>query len=1198
MQDEPHEIEPDDGSLEVPVEEVNSVLTDEEFEAGGPIDDARPPGDRRPLKFDKLRLDGFKSFPDRVEISIEPGMTGVVGPNGCGKSNLLEALRWVFGETSAKNMRGGAMDDVIFGGTERRPPRNVAEVSLVVDNRLRAAPVSMNDSDTLEIVRRIERGQGTSYRVNGKAARLRDMQILFQDLGSGARSSGIVSQGRVTTLINAKPSARRTVLEEAAGVSGLSARRHETELKLKQTEQNLARAEDALLQSSDLLSSLRRQAKQAQRRREIDGKVREALAGVLLIRHSLADRAEAKARAAHAANEERVAAAMIAVGERTRERDARIAALGALRDARAASETALAKAIARLESVANEAERSRRALDEAERRLVELAADRQRENESVTQGEAAIRKLAEERMVIAERRADEGVALEEASDAVENARRLVEEADALSNRLSAEMATREANHASALTKRDEARKKVDAVERRLEDSERRLAAAKAAAPRDDAMETAVAALVEAEARVEFINARMAEAEEALAKARTDDETARAATATLLAAASRARAEADGLAAADAGVDSRNPVSSRLAVEPGYEAAVASALGESLSAGTDTSERAAWTGKAPAVPPSLGRRLSAVVGGADEVRSALDAVILADGGLADYRTNGVPFGFIAVTADGEFVRWDGFAGRPRSGAVEAALKRANRLKALRAEIATIEASLAEARAGETSAATSLVSAREGDSRSRVEARLAMDAVGAARAALSTLEKSGEEARRRLAVAEAEVAGVRGERTHFMAALSEASNDLASIPPDDEAKSAHAAARRRLGEVREAESRSRVALERMIAEANQRRQRFDAVLREEADWTLRVNKSKARLAELREREDEAIRAREEAKSAPATSPEAIAIAREETDAAGAAAQAAGAALTEAEARREAEETALRVAEAALSTIREERARLMGAIEISQRERQAALQAIGERMPGPDGEPLKPGDLAAISGLDPAQVQDLSSAETKLSRLERERENLGEVNFLAESELAEQEKRYGDIQKSREELRLTVVKLRQAIGEIEREARSKLEDAFRRIDQNFGELFERLFSGGEAHLRLVDSEDILEAGLEIYCSPPGKRMQVLSLLSGGEQALTAMALIFAAFLSNPAPVCVLDEVDAPLDDANTDRLCRLVEAMTKNDATRFLVITHNPLTMAKMNRLFGVTMGERGVSSVTKVDLDKAIAIIEQS
>lgn len=1149
--------------------------------------------ERRSIKFNRLLLNGFKSFPERAEILIEPGLTGVVGPNGCGKSNLLEGLRWAMGETSPRRMRGENMDDVIFGGTVSRPARNVAEVVIELDNSSRTAPVGLNESDSLEVSRKIERGQGTSYRVNGQGVRQRDVQTLFQDNAAGALSPAIVSQGRVSALINAKPGDRRAVLEEAAGVSGLQARRQESASKIKSTEANIQRADDLLAQSGDILGSLRRQARQVQRRREIDALVKAAEAMVLGLRYHGARLAEEKARAAHAANEAKVEAAMLAVAEAERERERVAALLMPTREERAKAEADLVRAQARLEGAANEAERIRKDFDEARRRIVEAAADRQRADQEIEEATRQVQVAQAERVELARERAGEGEALEAASEAVEAAREALADADRKQAEAAAVLATSQAGREAAAKARLEAAGRVEAIEARLAQASARLDSARSKVDGIAGLDDAEARVAGAEEGLVAANEGLELAETAAAEARESETRAAAEASALHKDLSRLSGERDGLRAVRLDVASKDPILGHLKVAAGYEMAVAAAFGDAATAGRDPSETSWW--EVPAEIPAFWEHstLGEFVSGVPEAAAFLASVaVCEEADLEGLGRQGLPPGCMAVTRSGSFLRWDGYRGKAGSGKVQAALERANRLAALDSEI---EALVGQAGAADAAAARSrseVERTRSAELAARAAAKAAFDEAGKAREALGALRRAMEEVTRGLAVAEAEVGGVRAERQEALAVLGRASQALAEIPDDAAARQELARAKAGVDAAREAESQARVLQGRLNAESNARRQRHDVCLREEANWSKRLNEASALREGLSQRAEEAQAVLERAEQAMSQAPSgALEAAREAVDAATRAVEAARAKESEADRAKEAVDAASRNRDVALGMLREERARLLGDIQVAQNNREGAVNDIQSAFNcGPD-------EIDALANHPEDQPRpDLTSAAAKLTRLERERESLGAVNFLAEQELKEQEERFGTIERSRVELKETIKKLQEAKDQIEEEARLKLTHAFRVIDGHFSELFRELFSGGEAHLRLAGSEDILEAGLEIYASPPGKRMQILSLLSGGEQALTAMALIFAAFLSNPAPICVLDEVDAPLDDANADRLCRLMEAMARKDATRFLVITHNPLTMARMNRLYGVTMAERGVSSVSKVDLDKAIAIIE--
>jgi len=1146
---------------------------------------------RRPLKFEGLRIDGFKSFADRVDLPIETGITGVVGPNGCGKSNLLEALRWALGERSARNMRGDGMDDVIFAGSERRSARSVAEVVLSLDNAGRTATPEFNETDRLEVSRRIDRGQGTSYRVNGKPARQKDVQILFADNAAGATSPAIVSQGRVNKLIQDKPSDRRIVLEEAAGGSGLSSRRHEADLRLNQTEANLARADDALVQSNELVASLRRQARQVQRRREIDGLVREAAAHLMHLRVMDAERAESLARANHKEADQRVEGAILAVRASERNRDEALSRVSPARDARALAETAFARSAARLEGIENEAARLVQELQDARRRVMEIAVDRKRVDDQMAEASRTVEALTSEREDLAAESAEAPEAIEQASNATEAAQDFARLVEIEVSDLAAEAATRQATRAAAIRQRDEATRRLEAVERRLSEAELKLQAARGDLS-EDAEDAAIAEAVEtAEVAAREAEAALVDCEAALALAKDHEAEAEARLRSLNGEATTVAAEIKGLEAVGSNSPSMDPVSGRLIVPAGMELALASALGDGLDAGTNPSEQTWWEDVAGDRPGGLADQ----VGGVAELRTALTHVELCDSDADVFgRAHMLSPGQILVSQSGAFARWDGLRGRGRASAGSESLKRANRLRELRAQADVLASELDVAHVEKNAAHERLERSRALADHARRKSRQLFDELVRLREPLAARAKLAEQRKSRVVIVESEVARARQERADASEQLLAANQAVAEIPADDEASRRLEEARRKLDAARREEQATRAQFEKLRAAHAFREQRFRTIISQEADWRRRLGEATENRAQLTARAEEAERILEEAAQRPESPDEVVEIARAEVAARREELDQAIAKQDEAERLREQADHELRGSEGQLAQLREARARDLAAIEQAVATCRVIADQVKERFEV---------EVAALETIAPRPDWPMdmpaakAAAEQAFARRERERDSLGAVNFLAEQELADQEKRLGEMERARAELRDTIGKLREQITEIENEARVRLQAAFQLIDRHFGELFVRLFGGGEAQLKLVGSEDILTAGLEILASPPGKRLQVLSLLSGGEQALTAMALVFAAFLSNPAPICVLDEVDAPLDDANTDRLCRLIEQMAQNDATRFLVVTHRPLTMARMNRLYGVTMAERGVSSVTRVDLDRAVEFAKE-
>ncbi|MCA1941964.1 MAG: AAA family ATPase, partial [Caenispirillum bisanense] len=423
------------------------------------------------IRFSRLRLSGFKSFVDPTDLLIEPGMTGVVGPNGCGKSNLVEALRWVMGETSAKQMRGGEMDDVIFGGTATRPARNIAEVTVVLDNRDRSAPALFNTVDDLEITRRIERGKGSVYRVNGKETRAKDVMLLFADAATGARSTAMVSQGRVGALINAKPSQRRSLLEEAAGIGGLHTRRHEAELRLKGAEANLQRLEDVLQALGAQLGNLRKQARQAARYRALSEQIRQVEALVLHLRWTKAITALEKAKEQFRLAEGRVAELTGLAASASRAHLEADEAMPALRQAEAEAAARLQRLVLAREQLDAEERRIASARQDAEVRLRQIADDIDRERLRAQDADEAVARLEEERDALIEASSDEELEQEEARERLQRVNDDVTEREAELTRLTERAAAEDAQRKALLRRAEEADLRAERAERRLRETE-------------------------------------------------------------------------------------------------------------------------------------------------------------------------------------------------------------------------------------------------------------------------------------------------------------------------------------------------------------------------------------------------------------------------------------------------------------------------------------------------------------------------------------------------------------------------------------------------------------------------------------------------------------------------------------------------------------------------------------------------------
>ncbi|TGS87402.1 chromosome segregation protein SMC [Mesorhizobium sp. M3A.F.Ca.ET.174.01.1.1] len=1152
------------------------------------------------MKFSRLRLLGFKSFVEPGEFVIERGLTGIVGPNGCGKSNLVEALRWVMGESSYKNMRASGMDDVIFSGSGARPARNTAEVTLFLDNTDRTAPAAFNDADELQVSRRIEREAGSLYRINGKEARAKDVQLLFADQSTGARSPSMVGQGRIGELIQAKPQARRALLEEAAGISGLHTRRHEAELRLKAAEQNLERLDDVVGELEGQIDSLKRQARQASRFKNLSADIRKAEAILLHLRWTLAKAQEGEARSA-------LATATTLVGDRAaaqmaaaREQGIAAHRLPDLRDAEAAAAAAFQRLSIAKTQIEEEAGRIRSRQAELERRLQQLDADIAREERMVRDNADILERLRAEEAELnsenagaAEREATTRAAFEQASATLaQSEARLAaltaERAEAAASRHQIERTLRE-----TAERRDRFARQLAEVDRELSDIVARISGLPDPAEKRLLVEDALARLDESEARAIAAEQAVAEARAAETAARPPLQDARAELARIE---TEARTLAKILNAASG--DLFPSVLEQISVERGYETALGAALGEDLDVPLDRSAPAHWGESAvqpgDAALPEGVKSLASVVRAPAQLARRLAHIGIVE--VADGRRLQALLapGQRLVSRDGALWRWDGLtasADAPTAAAQRLAQK--NRLAELDAEAVQATRVLREAEEALARAEQAMRQASEAERNARQAGRDAQHGLDAARNALAEAEKAGGElASRRAALDEAR-ARIVDSHEETQAAFLEAETLLQDAPDLGDLQLQLEQASANVSRDRATLADGRAVHEGLRREAEARMRRLDAIGTERKNWLERAENASTQITALGERKAEAEAERERLADAPDEIDAKRRALLSQLSEAETLRQAAGDRLQEAENKQAELDKAATAAIQSLAEARETRVRAEERLTAAD-ERRAEVEArIQEALNTPPHLVIKHTGLEAD---DP--MPDMAEVERQLDRLKIERERLGAVNLRAEEEQKELSGRLETIVSEREDIIEAIRKLRQAIQSLNREGRERLLSAFEVVNGHFQRLFSHLFGGGTAELQLIESEDPLEAGLEILARPPGKKPQTMTLLSGGEQALTAMSLIFAVFLTNPAPICVLDEVDAPLDDHNVERFCNLMDEMAKTTETRFVIITHNPITMARMDRLFGVTMAEQGVSQLVSVDLQAAEAMREAS
>jgi chromosome segregation protein len=1144
------------------------------------------------MKFSRLRLHGFKSFCDHTELLMEPGLTGIVGPNGCGKSNLVEAMRWVMGESSYKAMRAAGMDEVIFSGAASRPGRNSAEVTLVLDNSDRTAPALLNGADTLEVTRRIEREAGSVYRVNGREVRARDVQLLFADASTGAHSPALVRQGQIGELIAAKPTARRALLEEAAGISGLHSRRHEAELRLRAADQNLERVDDVIAQVETQLETLKRQARLAVRYRSISGDIRRTEATLYHIRWVGLRVAEKEAEAEQSRLIRDLADATHAERLATSALERLDADIDPLRNAEAAAGATLQRLTILLEQLEEEVQRGTRRRAEFENRMAQLAADARRETALVAEAETTLAaQRAEFESLGAEANADIDV-IAAARDAFETARQKTDaaqhDARLAADALAQVRARRSQAQRSAIDAETRLKRLRDQVAQLAEDIlalERQVAA-------DDAVDAHRTALEARQAEAASAEQAAIAAEEASAIAQEALDGARPRLQDIEAALTRLEAEAATIAKLlNVGGTLWPAIVDALKVEPGYETALGAALGDDLDASEDAGAPVHWSmaldGSDDPPLPQGAEPLSRYVSGSPLLKRRLDQIGLIDAVDSLGLVRALRPGQRLVTLDGDLWRWDGLvAAADAPSAAAQRLAQRNRLAELDDDITRLRAER-NARKREVEALiAALDAARQAEKARREDWRTAQHAIGAARSALDSAQRAiGDLATRRSALEEARIR-LGSSLEEAEAVHADALRALAQETDERMVVAAAQSAEEALGTARETAERARATLQERETTARLRTARIEQLAADMAATDRRLTGARAQIDTLATRED-AVR---DELAALKDNPDGVSARRQTLEGEIETARIAHRAATDslAVAQRSHRDAAIAArgaaenlanARIALGRVEE---RLKGAIG----QRQQIETQITEALGIPASRTLE------ASGIRPeAALPDEGQTAQRLDRLKAERERLGGVNLSAEKEAEETQARLDLMVKDRDDLIEAIAKLRQGIQTLNREGRARLTDAFERVNTHFRALFTTLFGGGTAELTFVESDDPLEAGLEIIARPPGKKPQTMTLLSGGEQALTALSLIFAVFLTNPAPICVLDEVDAPLDDANVERFCNLLDDMRRRTDTRFLVVTHNPITMSRVDRLFGVTQAERGVSQLVSVDLTTA-------
>ena len=856
------------------------------------------------MEFKKIQLNGFKSFAEKTNFLIENGLTGIVGPNGCGKSNIVESLRWVMGETSAKSMRGSGMEDVIFNGTSNKASKNIAEVSITLDNDSHEGPMQYKELDQIEIRRKIEKDKGSKFYINDKEVRARDAQIFFADLSTGAHSPSIISQGRIGALVTAKPTDRRAILEEAANISGLHVRRHEAELRLNAAETNLKRADELRRQQEKQLANLQKQAEEATKYKLISEEIKKIEAGLYYLKLLEID------------NEIRV------------------------------------------ENVIN---------NEAQGEVSNF-------NQQIAQFEGSIKTETDKVSPLREKN-------------IENLSKI--------QRLNLELQNLDEENVRTQDEIENIKKSLKIIE---EDIDREKGIVIDANSNEKRLKEEKAELIEIDSKY-FETEKLSNEDLENAKNQLKEEQKK--------------------------------------------------VDEIINVFADGN-------------------INIGVGPIRNVKSTITR--------AKELINNNEVSQALVLLDRCQIEIDDFLNNLEDEESKKKLSNIN----------------------EKNENIKLLQEKYADSFSKNQ----------------SIKKESVKRNERIKAIETEVESWKNLYSNsqkMVTELTERKNKLLSnLNERDQQPKAQAERKGQITEGLRIASAEKIENEKIIEETDKK-----------------INSLRLELNEVQEK---SIQIRERKASSGAT------------------------------------------------------------IEGLKKRKDDLLDRVRSELNLDEDKILENSNLNGVEELPNSTIQ-----EDALDKKKNEREKLGSVNLRADEETSKYEIEIKKMEQDREDLVTAIIKLKESINELNQKGRERLLEAFEKVNRKFNEVYTKLFNGGNAKLELIDSDDPLEAGLEMLVSPPGKRLQSITLLSGGEQALTALSLIFAVFLTNPSPICVLDEVDAPLDDANVTRFCGLLEELTKITDTKFIIVTHHALTMSKMDRLYGVTMPEKGISQLVAVDLQRAESMV---
>ena len=1151
------------------------------------------------MKFTRLKITGFKSFVDTTVLDIKPGLTGLVGPNGCGKSNIVEAMKWNMGEAGPSRLRAGEMNDIIFAGTKGRPSRNSAEVTLTIENNNEELLQAYTDSSEIEVSRKIEKDDGSTYQINNKEVRQRDVQILYADIAIGSRSNAIVDQGQVGKIINSKPQERRQILEEAAGISGIHARKHETELKLKSTETNLDKLEEIITNDVSRLKELSRQSNQAKRYKTISENIRKLEATILYQRwNSNKEKIEINKKQLESCTENvnqiTRKIASVSLQQQNIEND-----LPALREENQKYSNILNKLKVEYDILIKEEESI--SLEKAKQKdtIKNLIAEIFNEEKLFKELDIQYKELTTNINTIKINTTD--ININELKENLENLKKeeaynsekLTESERALAYNTSqienlqneiVKLKLQKEETKNSLQKNIEEIKNLNTISKENNEKDvflNKIDILKKKLKDEDSKE--ISTLKKLDIIVEEIknlNEKIDQKKIVLQnKLRSIDQY---------------NASKDILTKLFES-DEKNIVINYLKFPNGFEKAIEAALGHGLKASLEKSS-IEWRNidqqSLKSLPEGI-KSLSDYTKGVPEVLNILKLTGLVDtseqGDLLQHKL--IP-GQQLVTKNGGLWRWDGYthtenAKTPANQILQNKtnlIELTSKINSLQSEISNHETDILNLNSEINSSENNKIDNNAillKINNSKIDIRSIIEKE---QSAMSIYIENNNVNKTKLAILESS----KSKNEYLFKKLS---NELAICLKKELSVSQIEDLKKNINQITSKNNEKKIELnnyfsvyQKELSAIDNRENHLNQLVNEKSRLDSQINNIKNRIKNLKYNKNHLELDIKNLDLKPIQIEKLKLKIFNEIDNLKKKSNNISEKLLNKENENKSILNELKTYNEELINYREDKARQESLLQQSIERNNEDRERIYEKLK------ITPDKFNEIIDLS-IETQGIEESNLALEKLIIQRERIGPVNLVAEEDSEKLRIKLEEIDKEKEDLINAINKLRSSIRAINKEARARLLEAFDEVNKHFKELFTNLFGGGEAYLNLEGSDDPLESGLELMASPPGKKLQQMSLLSGGEQALTAMALIFSVFLTKPSPICVLDEVDAPLDESNVDRFLDLIDSISKKSETRFLVISHHRLTMARMDRLYGITMQEPGVSQLVSVSLKDA-------